>query len=69
MAEDYTQYNNLSEYHKRCICTTNFWLLVYNRPIIPVPPSDVEYWEKWNGYNRKKAEELQAERNAWVLRQ
>jgi hypothetical protein len=69
MNPDYSEYESLSEYHKRCLACTNFWRVVNNQQPIQVPHSDQEYWKQWDGYYRSKAEELRIERNAWLARQ
>lgn len=45
---EYAAYNNLSNYHKSCLVTSNFWRVATGQPIIPVPPADKQYHTAFN---------------------
>lgn len=42
---DYTEYNSLNEYEKRCLPATNYWREKNGKALIAVPPSDTHYYK------------------------
>jgi hypothetical protein len=42
---DYSEYNLLSNYQKRCLPATNYWRIMTGLEEIKVPESDKEYYK------------------------
>lgn len=56
--KDYSRYYALTDYHRRCLPTTNFWHLVNGTEPISVPNTDTYYYNHFTERERLKAIEI-----------
>ena len=56
--DNYDEYYALSDYHKRCLPTTNFWKIVNGEEPISVPAGDINYHREFTPKYEKKAKQL-----------
>jgi hypothetical protein len=69
--EKFPEYYALTDYHKTCLVTNNYWRVMNGEPIIEVPPSDKHYYKYFDNrcyemskdYQRKIKMEKQYKEN------
>ncbi len=59
----YEKYLELSDYHKRCLPTSNYWRVMQEQPIIEVPDYDTKYHETFDIRVYEVAKEYQEIKN------